>query len=405
MAPKNTAPSFTFPIGYHEFHKDQLFNFQLNRWHSLGYLPFDALREAGLKVSTFDDWKVKMLSLAEEAVSEERLMNAAFYYRAAEFYVLTDHSEREVLYDRFIDLFYLAFQDAGIERLKVPYRGAFLPALRVPPVCSGTDEHEKGDGAGYRGEKKGTIVMHGGFDSFIEEFYSWMSYFSARGYEVIAFEGPGQGAALRKYGLTLDYQWERPTKAVLDHFRLDNVTLLGISMGGWFCFRAAAFEPRIKRVIASGIAYDYMKTMNFVLREIHMLFIRHFRDLSNRTILKGLKKGVKKGRGMQAWQAAQLMYVTGEEVPMDAFEVMFRMNEGNLHSDMVKQDVLILTGRDDHFIPFRAHDMQVNALTNARSVTARVFTKEEHAQNHCQIGNVGLALEVMVDWLDCKTGL
>ena len=402
MPPKNTSPTstptFTFPVGYHQFHKDQVFNFQLNRWHSLGYLPFDALKEVGLKVATFDDWKVEMMRLAMETVSEGRLMNAAFYYRAAEFYIMTDHSEREWLYDKFIDLFYLAFQDAGIERFKVPYQGAFLPALRVPPVCgdgAGDDEHGNG------GEKKGTIVMHGGFDSFIEEFYSWMSYFSAHGYGVIAFEGPGQGSALRKYGLTLDYRWEAPVKAVLDHFNLSDVTLLGISMGGWFCFRAAAFEPRIKRVIASGIAYDYMKTMNFLLRGIHLLFIRYLRNLSNRTILKTVKKGL----GMQAWQAAQLMYVTGEEVPMDAFEVMFSMNEGNLHSDMVKQDVLILTGRDDHFIPFRAHGMQVEALTNARSVTSRVFTKDEHAQNHCQVGNVGLALDVMVDWIDRMTGI
>jgi len=361
--PSSTStPSFTFPVGYHLFHKDQLFNFQLNRWHSLGYLPLDALKAVDSRVSTFEDWKVEMLSLAMKAIGERRFMNAAFYFRAAEFYVLADRSEREYLYDKFIDLFYLAFQDAGIERFKVPYQGAFLPALRVPPVCGVGDDDN---------EKKGTIVMHGGFDSFIEEFYSWMSYFSACGYEVIAFEGPGQGAALRKYELTLDYRWENPTTAVLDYFRLDDVTLLGISMGGWFCFRAAAFEPRIKRVIASGIAYDYMKTMNFVLRGIHLLFIRYLRNLSNRTILKG----VKKGQGMQAWQADQLMYVTGEEVPMDAFEVMFSMNEGNLHSDMVKQDVLILTGRDDHFIPFRAHEMQVEALTNARSVTPRVFTK------------------------------
>ncbi|NIV95507.1 hypothetical protein GWN42_22630 [candidate division KSB1 bacterium] len=66
---------------------------------------------------------------------------------------------------------------------------------------------------------------------------------------MIAFEGPGQGTARKKHGFVLDYRWEKPTKVILDHFKLNEVTLLGISMGGWFCFRAAAFEPRIKRVI------------------------------------------------------------------------------------------------------------------------------------------------------------
>jgi hypothetical protein len=54
-------------------------------------------------------------------------------------------------------------------------------------------------------------------------------------------------------------------------------------------------------------------------------------------------------------------------------------------------------------IPFKMHNMQVKALTNAKSVTARVFTKEEHAQNHCQIGNIGLALDTMGKWIEKKT--
>ena len=85
--------------------------------------------------------------------------------------------------------------------------------------------------------------------------------------------------------------------------------------------------------------------------------------------------------------------------PMEAMKLFLQLNEKNLHSDLVNQDVLILTGREDHFIPFKMHDMQVKALTNAKSVTARVFTKEEQAQNHCQIGNIGLALDVMVKWI------
>jgi hypothetical protein len=48
--------------------------------------------------------------------------------------------------------------------------------------------------------------------------------------------------------------------------------------------------------------------------------------------------------------------------------------------------------------------MQLKALTNARSVTGRVFSPEEHAENHCQIGNIGLALKVMRNWIDEHQG-
>lgn len=379
--PKN---KFAFPVGYHEFHKDQLFNFQLNRWYSLGYARFEDMKEAGLKIKTFEDWKNEMVELAGEAITDGRFMNAAFYYRAAEFYTFQDDPEKELMYDKFISLFYEIFQDEEIERFEVPYQNSFLPAMKVSPTNC---------------DKKGTIVIHGGFDSFIEEFYSWMRYFSDHGYEVIAFEGPGQGAALRKYRLALDYEWEKPARAILDYFGLDGVTWLGISMGGWFCFRVAAFEPRIKRVIASSIAFDYMKGMNAILRIMHIWFLKYFRNFTNKMSLKAIEKG----KGLQAWMSAQLMYITMKDIPMEAFEVWLQLNEENLHSDMVKQDVLILTGREDHFIPFKLHDMQVKALTNARSVAARVFTGKEQAQNHCQIGNIGLALDTIVKWIGKKS--
>jgi pimeloyl-ACP methyl ester carboxylesterase len=338
------------------------------------------MKEAGQKIKNFKDWKTEMLGLAGIAVSEDRLMNAAFYYRAAEFYTFQGDPDKELLYDKFIELFYKVFQDDEIERFKVPYENAFLPAMKIPALS---------------GKKKGTIVLHGGFDSYIEEFYSWMRYFSDHGYEVIAFEGPGQGAARKKYGLVLDHEWEKPAKVILDYFQLRDVTWLGISMGGYFCFRAAAFEPRIKRVIASGIAYDYTQIPNIVGQFIMKLFFKHFRNFTNKVTLKKMKKDQ-----MHTWSLGNLMYITNKKTPMDAADVALRLNEKNLHSDLVKQDVLILTGREDHFIPFKMHDKQVKALINAKSVTARVFIKEEHAQNHCQNGNIGLALDVMTKWIE-----
>jgi alpha-beta hydrolase superfamily lysophospholipase len=341
------------------------------------------MKEVGQKINTFGEWKKEMLKLAEKAVTEARLMNAAFYYRAAEFYTLLGDPDKEPLYGEFVDLFYRAFKDEGIEQFKVPYGDACLPAIRLLPANA---------------QKRGVIVMHGGFDSFIEEFYSWMRYFSEQGYEAIGFEGPGQGGARKKYGLALDWRWEKSAKAVLDHFEVDDVTWLGISMGGWFCFRASAFEPRIKRVMASSIAFDYMQTPNLVAQQVGKLFFKYLRKLTNQVTMRKMAKDK-----MHAWTVSNLMYIADRETPMDAMDVALQLNEKNLHSELVKQDVLILTGKEDHFIPFKMHKMQMKALTNAKSVTGRVFTREEQAQNHCQIGNVGLALDVMVRWIEEKS--
>ncbi|MBU1343089.1 MAG: alpha/beta hydrolase [Proteobacteria bacterium] len=199
-----------FPVGYQVFHKKSVFNFQLNRWHSLGYTKFEDMKRVGQRITNFNDWKREMVRLAQAALCEKRYMDAAFHYRAAEFYILERSEEKQRMYDNFSECFYRAFKGEGIERFEVPYETVALPAIKLKTT----------------GEKKGTIVIHGGFDSFIEEWYSPMRYFSEHGYDVIGFEGPGQGNALRKYGLAFDYRWEKPTKAVLDYFKLDAVTLL-----------------------------------------------------------------------------------------------------------------------------------------------------------------------------------
>ena len=372
-----------FPVGYYSFHEDQLFNFNLNRWHSMGFARFVDMQEAGKRIKTFKDWKIVMKDLAKKAESENRLVNAAFYYRAAEFFLKRKEPEKEILYNKFNSLFYAAFKKDKIEKHRVPYKNSYLPAIKIA----------------HGGEKKkGVVVIHGGFDSFIEELYFIMKYISNHGYEVIAFEGPGQGSAVKKYKHYLDYRWEKPTGAVLDYFKLDDVTLIGISLGGYLCIRAAAFEPRIKHVIASSVAFDHGKITSVFEQLLVKFLFKYFRDFTNRSVKKKMK-----GSTIVSWSIGNMMYIANKKEPIEALDVMLTLNEKNLHSEKVKQDVLILTGKDDHLIPYKMHSKQIKALLNARSVTGRVFTKKEHAANHCQVGNLGLALDTMLDWLDKKS--
>jgi hypothetical protein len=72
-------------------------------------------------------------------------------------------------------------------------------------------------------------------------------------------------------------------------------------------------------------------------------------------------------------------------------------------SHRITQDVLLLAGAEDHIVPSHQLWRQAQSLPSARSVTTRVFTAEEHAQNHCQIGNVGLMLAFVRSWIDFQT--
>jgi len=108
------------------------------------------------------------------------------------------------------------------------------------------------------------------------------------------------------------------------------------------------------------------------------------------------------GNNLQGWMTKQLMYITQKDKPMEAFEIWVSMNEENIHSEKIIQDILLISGRDDHFIPIKMHQKQIDALVNAKSITDRIFTKKDNAQNHCQIGNIKLLLDVIIDWLQDK---
>ena len=220
-----------------------------------------------------------------------------------------------------------------------------------------------------------------------------MKYFNDIGYEVIGFEGPGQGGTLLETRLALDYQWEHPVREVLDYYQLEEVTLFGLSMGGWLATRAAAYEKRIKALIISGHAVDYSKIPPPFARALMMFFVKHLRMMTANSFRKVAAKD-----DLNAWQTSNLAHITQLE-PLEAFEYSLNLNETNLSSHLVDQDVLYLTGQADHFIPMKMHDLQVKLFTNVKSLKDIVFTEKENAHNHCQVGNIGLMLEVCQEWL------
>ena len=93
--------------------------------------------------------------------------------------------------------------------------------------------------------------------------------------------------------------------------------------------------------------------------------------------------------------------------PADVAEWFLGMNAEHLDSGRVTQDVLLMCGEHDAFQPPALTRAQSRALTSARSVTVRMFTRAEQADQHCQMGNLELACQVLTTWLraaDTSTG-
>ena len=67
---------------------------------------------------------------------------------------------------------------------------------------------------------------------------------------------PGQRAMLEEGGLALTPDWDKPVRTVLDHFQLHDVDAHRVLARLWPGARAAAYEPRVRRVVADDIFTD-----------------------------------------------------------------------------------------------------------------------------------------------------
>ena len=99
-------------------------------------------------------------------------------------------------------------------------------------------------------------------------------------------------------------EWEQPVKAVLDFFRCDAVTLLGFSLGGELGLRAAAFEPRVRRVIAydvctSALGFLLSPVPPLVRRELLEWIDAHDESAVNTFFANAMAKSLFVAWGMQ----------------------------------------------------------------------------------------------------------
>ncbi len=375
---------FNYPIGFHEFQKDVMVNFQLNRWYASGAARLEDLMEIGGRIQSFGDWQKELIRIAETAEQEERWLNAATYFRAAEFVAATGDPMKEQLYDRCMALYEKAYRDEPIERHQICFGSGFLPVMKVK----------------HQGKKKGTIVMHGGYDSFIVEFYPLVRLICDAGYEVYLFEGPGQGEPLHHFGMKMTPEWEKPVSAVLDYFSLSDITLIGVSLGGYLAARAAAYEPRISRVVLYDIVYDLYGAATSKNPPVKNLIFNLLLGLKAKNVINKMERKIRSSSLFADWMIGHGCYVFGAA---DLYGYVTAQKQYNTKavSPLIRQDVLLMAGEDDIYTIY--FEKQKNALKNARSTEGRIFTRAEHASHHCQVGNLKLAIEYILDWIDRKS--
>jgi len=383
-APRLDCTGTTPTVGYHHFHDDLSLNFQCNRWVQwIGPSALAEVTELAGRCDIYPEWIDGFLGLADAARDTGRELASAYYDRAAEFFMRPDDPRREGARTRFVHTM-RALYDVTPDQ--VPYAGSALPAFDLRPVA----------------ETGSTIVVFGGFDSYIEEFLPMLATMVDAGHRVVAFEGPGQGGALEERGLPMVPEWERPVSAVLDHYGLTDVTAVGESLGGGLVIRAAAFEPRISRVVSMDILDDEFEVIARQIGGGITPVLRALLAVRARGIVNAVARRAIARKPVAAWGLQQGMHITGTATAYDFLRSTTRFHTRRI-SQFVTADVLLLAGADDHYVPLKQLGRQAANLKRARSVTTRTFTAAEQASNHCQVGNIGAAVRVIQAWLEIST--
>lgn len=198
--------------GVYDLNSDPNFNYQINRVINWDGGRLEDVEKVSRGIRTSADWKRELIALGDAAMREERTDNAIAYYRMSEFFMYDGDPDKKKYYELATKLFYEYYagyfegDSPRIERLSVPYAGVSLPVMHIVP-----------DGA-----SRVTLLLHGGNDSYFEEFLFSLLYLQELGYEVYLFEGPGQGGVIRTQGMHFTHEWEKPVKAVLDFLKLDD---------------------------------------------------------------------------------------------------------------------------------------------------------------------------------------
>jgi len=376
-----------FPVGYYQLHPNVALNFQLNRfWEWVGEEQMlEELRAAAPRIASFADWVKEMLDLSDKALADGRSLPAAYYARMAQFFLDPDDPRYQPALQRFLDNVLPGFGVTPDDHHMVPYQQARLSVYRFTPE-----------------RPRGAIVVFGGYDSYIEEWLPAALAFRDAGLDTVVFDGPGQGTVLDA-GTPMTPDWHLPVAAILDYFGLAGVTLVGFSLGGCLVIRATALEPRVARAIAWDICPDSFQAANRAFAAAGLDAITANSGQIPAPVVNAAVTAAAKTDLLTEWALAQGERVMGASTPADLFQT-YRQYRTDDVSPLITQDVLLMAGTKDHYIPFPMLADQLLTLTAARSVTARAFTEAEHAAAHCQCGNTGRAIKVILDWLDASGG-
>ena len=388
--------------------KDELFEAQLLR--AMGYAPYGgadageclaaARRVSGTNLASWHDaWAAaaaRLTVLAEAsaeagqvASARSGFFRAANYFRTAGLFAmgvpldprLSEAHRREVESFRRG----AALLAVPPEIVRIPYEDSFLPAYYFR--------------AGPDGAPRATVILTNGYDGTAEELYFANGAAALeRGYNVLAFDGPGQGSMIIDQGVPLRPDWENVVTPAVDYLLTrpdvdrDRIALIGLSLGGYLAPRAATAEHRLAACISDCGPYDLFDA---VARRLPGFLARQLPDGSP-ALLRLLDRLVRlvMTKPTAGWAMRRNLMVHGLSDPLEYFRIAPQYSLKGIEG-RIQCPTFVCSAEGD--------DLSTDARKLYEALTCPKvyyqFTAAEGAGHHCESGARALFHARAFDWL------
>jgi dienelactone hydrolase len=363
---------------------------------------------ARIKAGDTENWREAWNATADAVATEaeaqrsrghrvsarDGFLRASNYYRSSEFFLHANPRDPRMAhaYRRSIDCYRASagLFDPPIEPVEIPYEHTTLPGYF----------HR----ASLSGEPRPTIIMHSGFDGSAEEMHMMGARAAVeRGYNALAFDGPGQFGPLHREGLTFRPDWEKVVSPVVD-FALAlpgvdprRIALMGASLGGELAPRAAAFEKRLAALIANDGLYDYGAAQLASAPPDQRAQIEAMLRMDDAPEMDAALDERMRTSSRIRWAMTHGMYAMGASSPRRYLAASLAFNLKDGVAEAIACPTLVCEAEGDLFFKGQPQALY-DHLTCPKTLLR--FTEDEGAGAHCQAGASRLAFARIYDWLE-----
>jgi dienelactone hydrolase len=354
--------------------------------------------------SWYTEWNATAALVEKEATGQlarghrvsarDSFHRATTYFRNSEFFLHGNADDPRIYsaYKKSIASYKAccALYDPPVLPLEIPYEHTTLPGYLHRPDDSG--------------RRRPLLIIHSGFDGSAEEIHAEGARAAVeRGYNVLAFDGPGQYGPAHRERLLFRPDWEKVVTPVVN-FALTlpgidphRIALMGISMGGVLAPRAAAFEKCISALIANDGVYDFGAPVVAGFPPEQRGAIRRALSAEHAPELDRRLEANAQSSPTALWSGEQSRFTMGGTTPHATLAKLMDFHLRDGVAEAIACPTLVCDAEDDMFFKGQPDELY-DHLTCSKTLMR--FTAAEGAGAHCQVGAHRLAFGRIYDWLD-----